>query len=153
MSDPFHEAKEALRTAVREFTSVGSLNTTAAYAANQACENSFRALWGIATEDPFPYEQFQPHHKVSFWVQTAGLYSSYSPESQTFLDKLGGWALDEVRHVGTQAYIDHTKASATYRGREVVRGTQRFLEETEALAQKPEVLEILRFYQRKLKET
>jgi hypothetical protein len=153
MIDPFHEAREALQTAVREFTSVDSLNTTATYATNQACENSFRVLWDIATGGPFPYEQFQPHHKVSVWAHTVGIYASYSPESQIFLDKLEGWALDQVRHIGTQAYIDHIKPTAAYRGREIIRGTQRFVEETEALARKPEVLEMLKSYQSKLKAT
>lgn len=151
MKDPFHEAKEAFQTAAREFTSVGSLNTTAAYAANQACENSFRALWDIATGEPFPYEQFEPYHKTTTWVRRAGIYPSYSQESQNFLDKLEGWALDQVRHVGTQAYVDHTKPTAEYRSREIVRGTQWFVEETETLAQRPDVLETLRQYQRTLK--
>ena len=150
-SDPFHEAREASQTVVREFTSVGSLNTTAAYAANQACEDSFRALWDIATGEPFPYGQFEPQHKTSVWVRRAGIYSNYSPESQNFLDKLEGWALDQVRYVGTQAYVDHTKPTAAYRSREIVRGTQRFVEESEVLAQRPDVLEKLREYRRTLK--
>ncbi len=113
----------------------------------------FSSTLGYCNGRSVPVRAISAPYKVSVWGHTVGIYASYSPESQIFLDKLEGWALDQVRHVGTQAYTDHIKSTAAYRGREIVRGTERFLEETETLARKPEVLEMMRSYQSKLKWT
>ncbi len=151
MIDPFHEAREALNLTKREYTSVSSLNVMAAYATNQVCENAVRALWQISMGIPFPHEEFTPFHKPAAYVRHLGIESYYSDQTQAFIRKLEGFALDEARYEGTQAYIDHTKPSAEYRGKELIDGSERFLEETEQLAKREEVLSKIREFKRKRK--
>ena len=152
MKDPFHEAKEALNVAKRGFIEVNSLSVVAAYATNQACENSVRALWQIATGEPFPHKHFKPFHKPTSYVQRLGLETYYSASSKEFLDKLHGYALDEARYESTQAYKDHTKPTAAYRGQELIKGTERFIAETEQLATEEKILRTIRSVNKKLKE-
>ena len=151
MIDPFHEAREALNLAKREYTSVNSLNVMAAYSINQACENAVRALWQISTGIPFPHEEFRPFHKPAAYLSHLGIEPYYSEQTQAFLGKLAGFALDEARYEGTQAYMDHTKPSAGYRGKELIIGAERFLTETEQLAKREDVLSIIRECDKKRK--
>jgi hypothetical protein len=144
MKAPFREAREALNLVRREYTSVGSLNVMAANAANQACENSLRSLYEVATGQPFPYEEFKPFHKAELIADRLGIKEHYSKESQLFLQQLTGYALDDARFEGTQAYIDHTKASAQNRAKDILKGSERFVEESEQLSKNEEVLNVIR---------
>ena len=147
MKDPFHEAKEALNIARREYTSVSSLSVMAANATNQACENSIRSLWKVATGKPFPHDKFKPFHKPALDVEKLGIKKYYSEQSQHFLDKLTGYALDDARFEDTQAFIDHTKPKSTCRGVELINGTERFINESEQLSHNDDVLNRIRnFY-------
>jgi hypothetical protein len=142
----FHEANEALHTVKREFTQASSLNAVTAYVANQACENAFRGIWMTATSTDFPYEAFRPHHRPDIWARESGLYPFYSRTIQVFLDKMEGWVLNDVRHVGSQPYICHTSPNAAQRGKEIINGVAGFIDETRNLATKPDALSILRNY-------
>ncbi|MGH7381076.1 MAG: hypothetical protein ACREKR_02465 [Candidatus Methylomirabilales bacterium] len=144
MTDPFHEAREALNLAKREYTSVNSLNVMATYTVNQACENAVRALWQLSTGSAFPHEEFRPFHKPAAYVRGLGIEVYYSAETQAFLKKLEGFGLDEARYEGTQAYKDHTKPSAQYRGNELIARTERFIRETEELSKRQDVLAAIR---------
>jgi len=144
MKVPFHEAKEALNLARREYTSVGSLNVMAANAANQACENSLRSLYEVATGLTFPYEDFKPFHKVERIADRLGIKEYYSNESRLFLKQLTGYALDETRFEETQAYVDHTKTSAENRAKDILAGTERFVEESEQISKNEEILDVIR---------
>ena len=150
MQDLFHEAKEALELAKREYTSVGSLSTIAAYSTNQACENSVRAIWKFATGNQFPHKDFKPFHKPTNYIKQIGLYSCYSNKTQNFLEKLTGYALDDARYDNTQAYITHTNPKNKNRGQELIEGTSRFINETEHLMGNTKAVEAIRNYERKL---
>ena len=146
MTDPFHEAKEALSVAKREYAAVSSLSVMAANAANQACENAVRTLCQIAIGSPLPHQDFKPYHKPAAYVLRIGIESEYSEKMQAFLGKLNGFALDDARYESTQAYKEHTKSSAQQRGKELIEGTERFLLETIDLSKKEEVLSIIRVH-------
>jgi len=88
--DPFLEAKEALDVAERQYSSVGSLNVMAANATNQACENSLRALYQIATGQSFPHQDFKPFHKPEVIADKLGVKGFHSEQSQAFLKKIDG---------------------------------------------------------------
>lgn len=151
MHDPFHEAKEALDVAKREYTSVGSLSVMAAYSVNQACENSVRAIWEKAIGCPFPHNDFRPFHKPEVHVQQIGLHSYYSSETQKFLAKLTGYALNNARYENTQAYLDYIKPEVVKRGSYLIEGTERFISETEQLSTDPNVLKVIQDYEKTLK--
>ncbi len=146
MNNGFHEAAEALNLAKRDCTAVSSLNAMAANAVNHACENAVRALWEISTCTPFPQDHFMPHHKPAVYVRRMGIESCYSAETRTFLAKLDGWALDDVRYWHTQPYKDHTKLSAHGRDKEIIDGASRFLAESENLSARNDVQEAIRRY-------
>ena len=151
MHDPFHEAKVALAFAKLERVQVNSVSACSAYTINHACENAFRTLYQISTEEPFPREAFKPFHKPASYVQRTGLVLRYSTDTRQFVDKLNGYALDEVRYEGTQAYKDHTKPAAANRGKVLIDGAERFIAETEQLAKKEEVRRMLKNFDEKLK--
>ena len=153
MTDPFHEAKEALSVAKREHAAVSSLNVMAAYTTNQACENAVRTLCQIAIGSPLPHKEFKPFHKPAVYVRRIGIESEYSEKTQVFLGKLDGFALDDARYESTQAYKEHTKSSAQHRGKELIEGTERFLLETIELSKKEEVLSIIRVHWSKITPT
>ena len=150
MNDPFHEAKEAFNTGYKYYTSVGSLNAMAAYSMNQACENAVRALWIIATGEPFPYAKFKPLHKPAKYVEHFGLHPLYSTETRLFLSKLTGFALDDVRYEESQAFRNHTKEISGNRAKEIVVGTEKFLRETEKLSSDHSALELIVNYRSKI---
>jgi hypothetical protein len=143
MTDPFHEAKEALDLSKREYTSVGSLSGVAAYSINQACENSIRTLWEIATGDQFPHDKFTPFHKPTAYVRRMGLFSYYSSETQSFLNMIEGLALDGVRYENTQAYKDYTNPKNKTKGKALINGTENFINETIELSRNPDVLNLV----------
>jgi hypothetical protein len=60
------------------------------------------------------------------------------------LETLTGYGLHEARYAQGQAYLDHIKPTAQGRAKYIVEGVRRILEETEALAQRPDILEIVR---------
>lgn len=143
MNNWFHEAAEALNLAKRDYTAVSSLNAMAANAVNQACENAVRALWEMSTGIPFSQDHFTPYHKPAVYVRRMGIESYYSAETRTFLAKLDGWVLDDVRYWHTQPYKDHTKPSAHGRGKEIIDGASRFLVESESLSARKDVQEVI----------
>ncbi len=151
MNDPFHEAKVALAFAKLERVQVNSVSACSAYTINQACENTFRTLYQIATGEPFPHEAFKPFHKPASYVRRTGLVLRYSTDTREFIDKLNGYALDEVRYEETQAYKDHTKPTAANRGKVLIDGAERFIAETEQLAKKEEVRRMLKNFDENLK--
>jgi len=115
----------------------------AANAVNQACENAVRALWEMSTGIPFSQDHFTPYHKPAVYVRRMGIESYYSAETRTFLAKLDGWVLDDVRYWHTQPYKDHTKPSAHGRGKEIIDGASRFLVESESLSARKDVQEVI----------
>ena len=150
MKDPFHEAKVALLFSAEWNYAVNSVCATAAYSINQSCENSVRALYETATGNDFPHEKIKPSHKPASWLQQAGVIFFYSTESRKFLDKITGYDLDEVRYEGTQAYKDHIKPTAANRGKVLIEGTKRFIEETEQLTKNEDVMRKIRDFDRNL---
>jgi hypothetical protein len=143
MTNSFREAKEALATAEREWTSVGSLNAAAAQAPLVACEAAVEGLWRAARGTSFPY-QIYSRHKPGEWITRLGIQQCYSSDTQTFLKRLDSYALDKVRYEATSSFQQHTSASALERGKELITGTRRFIEETEMLSSDPSVLNTLR---------
>ena len=143
MKERFHEARQALATVKREFTDVSSLNAATMFTANLACEAAVAALWREATGSDFPYKTY-PRHKPGRWVETLGISDHYTPDTRRFLEKLDSYAPDKIRYETTQAFREHTKASAIGRGQEVVLGVEGFIDETEQLSSKPEVVNRLR---------
>jgi hypothetical protein len=146
----FHEAKEALKSVVREYTEINSLTVGTAYNGQHACELAVRGLWHTAVGTPFPYAEASAH-SPNRWVTELGIGGYYSPETQTFLDTLTGYGLHEARYAQGQAYIDHVKPTARGRAKHIVQGVRRMLEETEALAQRPGILEVVRRHQDELR--
>jgi len=143
MKNPFHEAHEALATVRREFSQVASLNAVTMFAATHACETAVATLWREATGSDFPYQTY-PRHKPGHWVETLAIKKYYSPDSQGFIQRLDSYAPDKVRYDTTQAFHEHTKPESSGRGEEVVAGVERFVQETEQLLGKPEVVNQLR---------
>jgi len=88
MNDPFHEARVALAFAKAGSVQANSVSACSAYIINHACENGFRALYRISTEEPFPHEAFKPFHKPASYVQRTGLVPHYSTPTSEFVDKL-----------------------------------------------------------------
>jgi hypothetical protein len=141
--DPFHEAKEALQTVQREYTATNSINAATAYTVVHAAETAVRNLYTFATSANFPYGKF-PHHVPERLVESLGLAQFYSPKMQTFLGKLTGYAPQDVRYESTRAFQDHTDPKSAGRGRVLVDGVTRFVEETERLAKHPAALQAIR---------
>lgn len=143
MTDRFHEAREALSTVKREFTDASSLNAATMFTANLACEAAVAAVWHEATGSDFPYQAY-PRHKPGRWVETLGISDYYTPDTRRFLERLDSYAPDKIRYETTQAFREHTKATASGRGQEVVLGVERFIDETEQLLSKPAAVNRLR---------
>jgi len=148
--DPFHEAKQALKSVVREYTEINSLTVGTAYIGQHACELAVRGLWHIAVGTPFPYADASAH-SPNRWVTDLGVRGYYSPETQTFLYTLTGYGLHEARYGQGQAYVDHVKPTAQGRAKIIVEGVSRMLLETEALAQRPDILEVISRHQDELR--
>lgn len=143
MSDPFHEPKEGVATIKREFTAVSSLNAPTAFTATVACEGAVSILYKEATGKEFPYQNY-PRHKPGQWVSSLGIKDYYSPETQKFLDKIDGYSLDKARYEGTPAFRQHTSEKSRARSQEIVKGTERFVEETESLLTNEEAVRRLK---------
>lgn len=143
MSDPFHEAKEALATVKREFTQVGSLNAVTTFSASLACETAVAVLWREATSSDFPYQKF-PRHKPGQWVGALGIKQYYTPETQRFIQKFDSYAPDKIRYDTTHAFREHIRPESSGRGKEIVVGVERFVGETEHLLSSSDVLNTLR---------
>ena len=143
--DPFHEAKESLQTVQREYTATGSINAATAYTVVHAAENAIRELYTVATSANFPYdhEQFR-NHVPEKMVRNLGLGQYYSPQTQTFLGQLTGYAPQDIRFENTRAFKDHTNPKSAGRGKELLDGLTQFIEETEKLQKNPAVLQTIR---------
>lgn len=142
--DPFHEAKQTLERARREYTSINSLIAATAFHPVHACDLALRALYTVATEEPFPHENFKPWYQPLRLTEGLGLTAYYSSETQEFLRKVQGYAQDAARYEGTQAYMNYTKPKAAGRAKELVNGAERFITETQSLANLSVVLETVR---------
>lgn len=138
MKDIFHEPKVTVATLKREFTAVSSLNTTTAFSATVACEETVRILYRESTGSEFPYQSY-PRHKPGQWVTSLGVALHYSPETRAFLKALDGYSLDKARYPGTVPFEQYTSEGAANRSRDIVAGTERFITETEKLSQNPDV--------------
>lgn len=138
MADPFHEPKVIFEALTREFTSVGSLNTAAAFDAVVACEGTVGALVKEATGKDFPYQSY-PRHKPGHWITALGVSGYYSPEVLKFLNKVDGYSLDKARYENELAFRQYTSQGASDRSRVLIEGVPRLIEETENLIQSPEV--------------
>src|SRR5262245_10983046 len=119
--DPFHEAKQALETVQREYTATNSINAVTAYTVVHAAETAVRNLYTVATSANFPYDKF-PHHVPERLVASLGLAPFYSQKVNTFLGKLTGYALQDVRYEGTKALAIHMDPQSAGRGKELVDG-------------------------------
>lgn len=142
--DPFHESKQTLESARREYTSINSLTAATAFHPVHACDLTVRALYRVATAQPFPHEHFKPWHQPLRLIENLGLTAYYSRESQEFLRKVQGYAQDVARYDGTQAYVDYTKPKAADRAKELVNGAERFITETQSLASSSVVIDTVR---------
>lgn len=143
MSDPLHEAKQALATIKREYTSVSSLNGPTSFTATVACESAIASLCKQATGDEFPYQKFS-RHKPGQWITELGVSSYYTSNSQKFLSKIDGYSLDKARYEGTPAFKQHTSPKAVGRGRELVSGVENLINETECLLFNKEALGLVK---------
>ena len=148
MSKPFHEPKYVLNCAKIEYTATSSLGLYSAFAPVHACDLALRKLYGVATGAPFPYEKFQPFHQPSRLVDSLGIRNEYSSSSQAFLDRLQGYAMQEVRYEGTRAYLNYTSPHSKDLAGELIHYAEQFIQETEAISGKPYVLNIIRKHQR-----
>lgn len=152
MKDYFHEAHVAMNVAQLEYATTNSLSALGAHSTNHICETAVREIWEKATGDIFPHDYFQPYHKPVVYIKRVGLWPYYSPQTQGFMEKQHGMALDEVRYENTQAYRDHTNPKSGMRGKELIAGTLAVLEETERLSQNGAVLECIRQYASTVRE-
>ena len=134
MKDYFHEAHVAMNLAQLEYATTNSLSALGAHSTNHICEIAVREIWEKATGDIFPHDYFKPFHKPVVYIKRMGLWPYYSPQTQGFMGKQHGMALDEVRYENTQAYRDHTNPKSRMRGKELIAGTLAVLEETEKFA-------------------
>lgn len=146
--DPFHEAKQALNSARVEYSAVGSLSLASALTPVHACDLAIRELYTLATGALFPYDRFVPQHQPGRLVEALAIRSYYSNESQRFLDKLQGYALHDARYEGTQPYKDYTNPKSAGKAKEVIDGAERFIRETESLANNHAVLDTTRRHAR-----
>jgi hypothetical protein len=152
MKDYFHDARIALNVAQVEYWTVNSLSAVGAYSTNHACETAVRGIWEKATGEIFPDDYFKPYHKPVVYIKRMGLWPYYSSQTQAFMEKQHGMALDEVRYENTQAYRDHTNPKSGMRGKELIAGTLAVLEETEKLSHNGAVLECIRPYASKVRK-
>lgn len=141
MTDPFHEAKQALRSAEIEFTTTGSLSLYAAGGPVHACELALRELYSLATGTQFPHDRFKPHHQPERLAESLGIKGFFSKDSQRFLNQLVGHALQDARYEGSQAFIDYTTRTSSGFAADLIRGSNRFLQETQVLASDQSVLD------------
>lgn len=142
--DPFHEAKQTLESARREYSSVSSLTAASAFLPVHACDQALRALYSMATDEPFPHSRFKPFHQPFSLAKDLGLTLYYCSRTQTFLKKLQGYAQDEARYEGTQAFKGYTGAKSAGRAKELLDGAERFITETQSLAGLPMALNTIR---------
>lgn len=151
MNKPFHESEEIINMCKREWTSVSSLNVMAGNSLNHACETAIRDLWEIATKETFPKEEFKPFHKPLSYLKKIGIFENYSENSQSFLEKLNGYALDEARYSETQAYKDYTNPKSKNKGIELINETDNFVNETINLSTNEEILDKIKEFNSKRK--
>lgn len=118
----------------REFTTCNSINAATTFAVVHACETAVRELYGVAVGSPFPHEDFRPNHVPESLATRLGIISFYSQESRSFLSRLTGFALQDVRYEGTRAFQQHTAKESAGRGRELLDGATHLIDETEKLA-------------------
>jgi hypothetical protein len=144
MSDPFHEAKQALNSAKVEFTATNSLSLVGAFAPLHAADLALRDIYTLATGTPFPHDRFKPQHQPGGLVDALGIKSYYSLDSQLFLNKLTGHALQDVRYEGTQAYKNYISTVSSGLAAELIKGAEQFTQETEALATNQNVLNTIK---------
>lgn len=142
--DPFHEARQALESARHEYSTVSSLSLVGVFSPVHACDLALRALFALATGEEFRHDDFKPYHQPTRLAEQLGIKGEYTKESQKFLDKLQGYALHEVRYPETQAYKNYVQTRSYDLAKEVMDGTDRFIVETEQLATRDSVVEIIK---------
>jgi hypothetical protein len=132
-----------MATVHRDFTSVGTLTAPMATAALTACEQAVCGLYRAATGSDFPYQKFA-RHKPGTWVNSLGLVSHFSHDSQQFISRVDGFSLDKLRFESEPAFQQYTSPKSTGRGAEIVAGTIRFVEDATALAANSAALSAIR---------
>lgn len=148
MKKHFHESKVILDSSKERWTSVSSLNIMEANAINHSCELAIVDLYNIATNEQFPKDNFIPHHKPLSYTIKLNIFNNYSLKTQSFLEKLNGFALDEARYIDEQAYKDYTNIKSKNKGMEIIKGAETFLEETITLSKNEEVLNKIRKFKK-----
>jgi hypothetical protein len=143
-NDIFHEAKQALNSAKIEFSQVGSLSLVSAFTPVHACDLAVRELYTLATNSSFPHDSYKPYHKPGILVDKLGIKFAYSTESQKYLDQLNGYAQEEARYNGTQAYKNYTNPKSIDRAGKLINGAERFIKETENLSHNQQILDVIR---------
>lgn len=146
--DPFHESKQTIESAVREYSAIGSLTAETAFHPVRACEQALRELYTVATGATFPHDRFKPSHQPFGLAEDLGLITHYSSQTQVFLKKLQGYAQHVARYEGTQAYKSYTGPKAAGRAKELLEGAEYFITETQSLAGLPAVLDTVRKHAR-----
>lgn len=146
--DLFHEAKQTLESARREYSSVGSLTAASAFHPVHACDQALRTLYTVATGAPFPHDRFKPWHQPFGLAEDLGLTTHYSSQTQVFLKKLQGYAQDVARYEGSQAYTNYTSPKSVGRAKVLLEGAEQFITETQSLAALPPVLDTVRKHAR-----
>jgi hypothetical protein len=107
------------------------LNVSTAFVALNACEQAVTALYRGVVGSEFPYRD-APRHKPGQWLGDLAVLNFYSAEARAFINRLDGFSLDRARFESEAAFNQYVKASG--RSHELVAGTIRFVDETEALS-------------------
>lgn len=144
MTDPFHEAKQAISGLRHEYTATQSLGATSVFGIVHACDLALRALYTTAVGSAFPHDKFKPTHQPEALSLKLGVNSYYTADSRSWLSDLTGRALADARYPSTQAYSNYVSSGSIDLAGQLLEGATVFVTETESLAARPEVLAVIR---------
>jgi hypothetical protein len=144
MADTFHKAKQSLNGLQHEYTATQSLTATSVFGVVHACDLALRALYETAVGSKFPHRQFKPSHQPEALSKKIGVNSFYSADCQLWLSGLTGRALSDARYPDSQAYSTYVGSGSANLAGYLLKGAASFIAETESLAQRSEVLAVVR---------
>ena len=144
MTDPFHEAKQAIADLQHVYTATNSLGGTSVFGIPHACDLALRALYTTAVGADFPHDKFKPTHQPESLVRKLGINSYYTSDTLSWLSNVTGRGLPDARYPNTKAYVDYTNQGSSDLAAELLRGASTFVQETESLAKRTDVLALIR---------